>query len=181
MSTPNFSFQNRCVLITNDDYEFGNCPKVTNEEIGSRSYPSWVVDCKENDEMLFWRVVITAGYYADQCLDFVEIEPYACDIIDAWYDYDQRNLSKPGVINDIHRQFAGKLTCQQIRDAFKSAENAEDWKNMDKGFDVIMELLAAQERFVANAAVDRIKKEYGYEELACLGVFSNGEAIYQKM
>src|SRR5574344_1091616 len=97
MSTPNFSFSNRCVLITNDDYECGNCPETTDEEIGSRSYPSWVVDCEENDKMKFWRVVITAGYYADQCLDFVEIEPYACDVIDAWYDYDQRNLSKTGV------------------------------------------------------------------------------------
>ena len=181
MSTPNFSFSNRCVLITNDDYEYGNCPKTTDEEIGSRSYPSWVVDCEGNDKMKFWRVVITEGYYADQCLDFVNIKPSACDIFNAWWYYDHSNASKTEIINDIHAEYRGKLTRKIIRDAFSSAKDAQDWKEMDWGFEFLLEKLAEQEKSVANSAVDRIKKEYGYNELACVGIFSNGEAIYEKI
>jgi len=181
MSTPNFSFENRCVLITNEDYEMGNYPEVTDEEIGSRSYPSWVVDCRENEYMQFWRVVITSGYYADQCLDFVEIEPSPCDIFNAWWDYDHSNASKTEIINDIHDEYRGTLTRKTIREAFKDAKDAQDWRNMDEGFNRLLEIMADNEREEANNAVNRIKEAYGYEELGCAGIFSNGEAIYTRI
>ena len=61
MSAPNFSYQRRCVLVTNDDYECGNHPACNEPFDNDRCYPSCYLD-KYKDDFSTVAIVITSGY-----------------------------------------------------------------------------------------------------------------------
>ena len=80
MSAPNFSYDRRCVLVSNDDYEAGNVPKIGDVFDNDRSYPSaYLADYK--DKFTTIAIVITSGYYADACIDILERDDKADELL----------------------------------------------------------------------------------------------------
>ena len=68
MAANNFCFENRCIVVENDDFEFGNVPEHNEYDKKSlRSYPSSILDESNFD---FWNVVLTSGYYEGACIDY---------------------------------------------------------------------------------------------------------------
>ena len=43
MGASNFSFDNRCIVVTNDDFEMGNVPSLTDKSDRDRCYPSTIL------------------------------------------------------------------------------------------------------------------------------------------
>ena len=143
MSTCNFAYENRCIVVTNDDYEMDNLPPMGEWINGNRSYPSRKLAV--SDDFNFFDVVITSGYYQDACIDYIRNEQTA-------------------------EYFLGDtMYCK----------NYDEW--IESAYDKITEYLADNEERKVNEYLDGVKKLYGYGELRCAGVFSNGEGIYEKV
>jgi len=88
MSTNNFCYVNRCVVVTDDDYESGNVPKLSKERAfdENRRYPSSVIEFEGTEKLGFTQIVLTAGYYAGSCIDFIQNEYKAClEVEDNYY------------------------------------------------------------------------------------------------
>jgi len=123
MSTPNFKYTNRCIVVSDDDYENGNYPRYEgeNEISGNRNYPSYKLRGQpEGCGILI--AILTGAYYSGACIDFI-VDPN-------W-------------------------------------EEETDPAQLD------------QEANVMNKFLDKIVEDYGLEEVECVAVFSNGEAIYE--
>ena len=176
MSCPNFSYQHRCLLVTNDDWECGNHPAVGEWNDGDRNYPSVALK-KWEDNFYFVKVVMTAGNYSDSCIDYIRVKKNIYDVMgDPWY---YRNYNRKELIGDLRyyfpefsKNFFNKLLkgCNMLRDDYQD--------KLYEAFDAIEEKMVEWELAEANKIVDKIKANYGYTELVCGGIFSNGEAIY---
>ena len=68
MGTSNFAYKNRCIVVTNDDFEFGNVPETEYIPQGYRNYSQSRIPTDFN----FFNVVLTSGYYEHACIDYVE-------------------------------------------------------------------------------------------------------------
>ena len=103
MATGNFCYENRCVVVTDDDYEIGNLPEMGECVDNSRNYPSYLIE-----EFEFWVVVLTAGYYEGACIDYIEHHkrsPY--DVVQGYIGYPStkkknslRNVKKHSACQD---------------------------------------------------------------------------------
>ena len=174
MSAPNFSFQRRCILVENENIEW-NSPSHAEYFDNDRSYPSCYLD-KWKDEFSTVAIVITSGYYQDACIDIVDREDKANELLGYTYHYSRCNREE--LLNDIcyylgcSKTFANKRLkgCNINRPGYENA--------ITKAFEKIVEDWRDVEVEKANKILDKIKEDYGYIELSCDGVFSNGEAIY---
>lgn len=177
MGTSNFAYENRCVVVTNDDYEFGNLPKLGNWVNSNRNYPSRILE--EYDFFKFYQIVLTSGYYEDACIDFVEKNDVG-DIED-WLGYCLYNLNKKDFIKECCDEFGltkyriNKL-CGTIKDC---GGDLDCW--LSNAVEKITEYLKEIEANECNKVIDQIKKDYGYEEICCIGRFSNGECVYERV
>lgn len=177
MATGNFSFENRCVVVTDEDYEFGNIPSLGKCVNDNRNYPSYILE--EYDFFRFYQIVLTVAYYEGACIDFVETSD-GCDIEDLLCksDYYQYKID---FINDCIAEFGlskyriNKL-CGTIKDF---GGDLECWLSnaVEKITDYIKECEAKE----CNKVIDQIKEDYGYVEVCCVGRFSNGECLYEKV
>ena len=80
MATGNFAYENRCIVVTDNDYEDGNIPPLGDwEKNTSRSYPSRLLAV--SDDFKFWNIVITTGYYSGACIDYKENGEYNKNIV----------------------------------------------------------------------------------------------------
>ena len=52
---------------------------------------------------------------------------------------------------------------------------------VEKATEKVGEYLAEKEEKEVNEYIDKLKEEYGYEEVCRVATFSNGETIYQKV
>ena len=179
MSAPNFNYERRCVLVRNEDFACGNVPDQHCEEFGdNRSYPSCLLEDYKDDFSTI-AIVMTAGYYADACIDIVDREDKADELLGYVNYYSGHNRQE--LVSDIcywlgcSRNFANTRLkgCRLGSDTYEyDIEEAfirivDDWRNA--------------ELRKANKVLDEIKKQYGYKELSCSGVFSNGEAWYDEI
>lgn len=83
--TGNFYYENVCLLVTDEDYETGNYPAYESRPInGNNNFPQYPLE-DWNDDLRFWQIVMTPGYYEHACIDYVEVD---CDDIynDIVYD-----------------------------------------------------------------------------------------------
>lgn len=175
MSAPNFSFERRCILVTNEDYEFSNCPE-TGKPIGdNRSYPSaMLVDYEDMFNLV--AIVLTSGYYADSCIDIIDREDRANELLDYTYHYSR--VERNYLVDDVC-YFLGvskRFVLRHLKGCDCRHANYET--ELKKAFETMVEDARDIEVEKANKVLDNIKKAYGYKELSCDGVFSNGEAIY---
>jgi hypothetical protein len=72
MSTPNFAYKNRCIVVSDDDFDSGNKPetedRTTNDS--NRSYPSFALIDQPNCKVLI--AILTSAYYSGACIDYIE-------------------------------------------------------------------------------------------------------------
>lgn len=176
MSCPNFSYQNRCLLVTDDDWECGNYPATGEWNDGDRNYPSVALKKWEND-FYFVKVVMTSGNYSDACIDYIRINKSIYDVMGDPYYYRFHN--RKSLIHEFQYWFPGfsenffnKLLkgCNMLHDDYQ--------EKLYNAFDAIEEKMVDRELAEADKIIDEIKTRYGYTELVCGGVFSNGEAVY---
>ena len=175
MSAPNFSYQRRCVLVTNDDYECGNHPACDEAFDNDRSYPSYYLD-KYKDDFSTVAIVLTAGYYSDACIDIVDREDKADELL-GYVNY-YSNYGRESLVNDIcyflgcSYNFANTRLkgCRKDRDDYEY--------RLEKAFEQIVDDWRDVEVRKANKVLNKIKRAYGYKELVRTALFSNGEAWY---
>ena len=175
MSAPNFSYSRRCVLVQHEDFEWDNVPSHDECFGNDRSYPSAYLDEYKGDFSTI-AIVITSGYYTDACIDIVDREDKAGELLDYANYYSNHNHNE--LLDDVcyflgcSRNFANARLkgCR-----FGSDTYAPD---IEKAFERIVEDWRDVEVKKANKVLDNIKKEYGYKELSLSGMFSNGEAWY---
>lgn len=175
MSAPNFSYDRRCVLVSNEDFSFGNVPAHDECFDNDRSYPSYFLrDYKDMFSTL--AIVLTVGYYSDACLDIVDREDKANELLG--YAYHYANYNREELLGDVcyflgcSRNFANKF--------FKGCRyGQEDYEaRLENAFENLVDEWRRHELVKANKVLDKIKKDYGLKELCCVAQFSNGEAWY---
>jgi hypothetical protein len=178
MSAPNFSYDRRCVLVPAGGYGYefgGNCPALGDCFDNDRSYPSrYLADYK--DDFATVAIVLTSGYYADACIDIVDREDKADELLGYANYYSNHNRQE--LVDDIcyflgcSRNFANTRLkgCRKDRDDYEY--------RLEKAFEKIVEDWRDVELVKANKVVDKIMKDYGLRELCCTARFSNGEAWY---
>lgn len=175
MSAPNFCFDRRCVLVPDCTYNGGNCPAIGDCFNNDRSYPSYYLDDYKDDFSTI-AIVLTSGYYADACIDIVDREDKADELLGYANYYCNHNRQE--LINDIcyflgcSRNFANTRLkgCRKDRDDYEY--------RLEKAFEKIVEDWRDVELAKANKVVGKIMKYYGFKELCCVAQFSNGEAWY---
>lgn len=174
MSTCNFAYVNRCIVVTNDDYEMDNLPPMGEWRNGNRSYPSR--ELAVSDDFHFFDIVITSGYYQDACIDYIRNEQTVEYFLgDTMYYPTKRKL-----FNCCKEEFGlSEYRLRKICGNVKNCKNYDVW--IAVAYDKITEYLADNEERKVNEYLDGLKKLYGYGELGCAGVFSNGEGIYEKV
>ena len=164
MSTNNFCYMNRCIVVSDEDYECDNIPK-RGEYIkdSSRNYPSneIVLDNKTYPEawsksgeykLQYTKVIITAGYYAHACIDYVQDEDKCFEVQYDCVPCMPRSL-------ELHEE--------------KTVHEEEAKKRVER--------ILAREKVLVNRLLNRLKRNYGYTEAKRVCTMSNGEAIYKKI
>lgn len=175
MSAPNFSYDRRCVLVRNEDFDWNNVPSHNTPFGNDRCYPSVYLD-KYKDDFSTIAIVITSGYYADACIDIVDREDKANELLGYANYYSNHNRQE--LLSDIcyflgcSRNFANTRLkgCRVGSDTYEC--------DIEKAFERIVEDWRDEEVRRANKVLDKIKKAYGYKELGLSAMFSNGEAWY---
>lgn len=77
MATNNFYYENRCIVVLDEDYEAGNHPETGEIHPSSdRNFSRYYLEQYRN-RFNFWDVVITGGYYQHGCIDYIENDNYA--------------------------------------------------------------------------------------------------------
>lgn len=175
MSAPNFSYDRRCVLVPNNAFDWGNVPAHSETFGNDRSYPSCYLD-DYKDDFATVAIVITSGYYADACIDIVDREDKADELLGYVNYYSGHNREE--LVNDICYYLGCSYNFANVR--LKGCrKDRDDYEyRLEKAFEVIVDDWREVEVRKANKVVDKIKKSYGYKELVRTALFSNGEAWY---
>ena len=175
MATSNFDYENRCVVITDEDFENGNIPATNGYAITYRRSARWFVDIDE--DLRYYDIVVTCGYYAHACLDFVEkSNPNDCLSIYEYYDFKNAHELHKCMSEDF-----GISVSTARRICGKSSGYENFWDYVDSAFEKMDDYLRSREERVCNKIIDRIKKKFGYEEYVRFATASNGETFYEKI
>lgn len=173
MSTPNFAYQNRCIVVTNDDFEMDNLPPMGKWLNNDFNYPSRILAI--SDDFDFWDIVMTSGYYEAACIDYIESERDVEYFLGSTYFFDTKEeffkecKNEFGLSDYRMRKICGNIGKMPLEDY------------LEQSYERLTNYLREQEETKVNKCLDGVKKLYGYEELRCTGVFSNGEGIYEKV
>jgi len=175
MSAPNFSYCRRCVLVRNDDFEWDNVPAHTETFDNDRSYPSAYLDAYKDDFSTI-AIVLTSGYYSDACIDIVDKEDKANELLGYANYYSGHNRQE--LVNDICYYLGCSPNFANTR--LKGCRLGSDTYEYDieKAFEKIVDDWRDVELRKANKVLNKIKRAYGYKELTRTALFSNGEAWY---
>lgn len=175
MSAPNFSYDRRCVLVQNNDLEWDNVPAHTKPFGNDRSYPSAYLDAYKDDFTTI-AIVLTAGYYSDACIDIVDREDKANELLGYANYYSGHNRQE--LVSDIC-YFLG-CTPNFANTRLKGCRLGSDTYEYDieKALERIVDDWRDVEVRKANKVLNKIKRSYGYKELTRTALFSNGEAWY---
>ena len=175
MSAPNFSYDRRCVLVRNDDFERDNVPAHTTLFDNDRSYPSVYLDAYK-DDFATVAIVLTSGYYSDACLDIVDREDKANELLGYANYYSGHNRQE--LVSDICYFLGCSANFANTR--LKGCRlGSDDYEyDIEKAFEKIVNDWRDVEVRKANKVLNKIKRSYGYKELTRTALFSNGEAWY---
>lgn len=177
MSAPNFSYDRRCVFVTNADFEWNNVPAHKEIFDNDRSYPSYYLD-KYKDDFSTVAIVLTAGYYSDACIDIVDDNRLVGEL--SCSDYHFARLTRDELYDELHYYFNGNISKRMMLRHLKGLNRRDDdyQSKLADAVDAIFEEVREYEIRKANEVVDKIMKSYGYKELVRTVVFSNGETWY---
>lgn len=170
MSTPNFSYTNRCIVVTEDDLLSNNVPVTeTNSWI---NHTSAIIPT----DFYFFDVVLTRGHYEAACIDYEEKEEDYTSILgyDLYYPNTKREF-----FDDMKYYFG--LTEYRLR-KLCAGINLKDFYYVEDFADALCqsvgEFLKKREEIKVDEYLDEIMRHYGYQEYSCIACFQNGEAIY---
>ena len=190
--TGNFYIRNRCVVVTDEDYEDGNVPETHGSWDNDRNFSSSII----NDDFLYGFVVIlTAGYYSGANIDYDRKEDVSVDISnysptfeglsDLYHDLDYITTDAFG--GEVESLI---LELKELLDTYEYLEDddKESLENMQQLFKDIYKKLKdsyekgeGEEESKVNEYIDKLKEDYGYEEYSVSARFSNGETMYSKI
>ena len=161
--------------MTNDDFGFGNFPAHNTPFGNNRSYPSAYLD-KYKDDFSTVAIVLTSGYYSDACIDIVDREDKADELLGYANYYSGHNRKE--LLDDICHYLGCSRNFANTR--LKGCRVGSDTYEYDieKAFERIVEDWRDVEVRKAGKVLDKIKRDYGYKELGLSALFSNGEAWY---
>lgn len=174
MGTSNFAHKNRCVVVTNEDHELGMVPKLDKwMNTWGRSYPSRLIE-----EFTFWDVVLTGGYYEHSCIDYVEHADLSpADVVERYLNWYS---GKEGFIKTVTEEFdITEEKILELTENFRDDISEDRW--IELALDVVGQYLAEEEEVRVNRFIDKLKEEYGYDELYAVATLSNGETAYRKV
>lgn len=175
MSTTNFSYKNRCVVVTDEDYNDYNMPTLGEWVNNNNYYPSRILS--DYDNFNFQQIVITSGYYQDACIDFYEKDTCIEDFLGStgYYPCKIDFIKECKSTFNLSKYMINKL-CGTLKDF---GNDMDAW--IENAYIKVEEYLKEKESDECNKIIDQIKKDYCYEEYALTGVFSNGEGVYHKV
>lgn len=85
MSTSNFYYKNRCIVVSDEDFDNDNVPEYDNRtDYGLRSYPSFPLREQPNCKILI--AVLTGAYYSGACIDYIEDDTRKDEMTEKQYD-----------------------------------------------------------------------------------------------
>lgn len=122
MSTPNFAYKHRCIVVTNDDFEFGNVPETERIPQGYTSYPQSLIPTDFN----FYNVMLTSGYYEAACIDYEEKDDDYKELLGFTWYYEPE--SKKEIFEEL-MDFGYKIT----RYRFDRLTKGINRKDFDEG------------------------------------------------
>lgn len=194
MGTFNFSHINRCVVVTDDDYNFGNIPTLGEYANNSRSYPNRLVEYDEINEVNSFlqtikpiklhNIVLTSGYYEDACIDFVRDEDKTAIDYTGWScSYNYNNINE--IINDVSSRY--NISAEEVKTILQKRMNAmsitaeTDEPEFQSFYEYLMddidEKIVENEMVHCNKIIDIIKKIYGYKEIYSKPSYCMGEPV----
>lgn len=171
MGTSNFFYKNRCVAISDADFEDGNLPKCENDFFGSNKMLL--------QKVLMYNITINIGYYSGGCIDYQINDSYE-NIITDFYGYYYTPSTKKEIINDIcfYCKDTTSISKRSLQRLLKGLSLSKDFEAI---IDKIENFILPKIESKVNQIINDIKREYGYIELTRISTFSNGEAIYKKI
>lgn len=173
MGANNFSYTNRCIVVTDEDYEFNNMPSVGEWIYGNRSYPSRKLE--DSDKFDFWDIVMTSGYYEGACIDYKENDRD----VEYWLGGTQYYDTKTAFFNECKSEFG--LTEYRLRKICGNVGNMDIEDYLEQSYEKLTEYLREKEESLVNEYLDEIKRLYGYAEYVTDWWASNGECGYRKI
>ena len=173
MATGNFAYENRCIVVTDEDYAEGNLPPMGEWEGDSRNYPSRLLAV--SDDFKFWNVVITSGYYSGACIDYKENDATIEDWLGATFYY----ATQKAFFNECHTEFG--ISYYRLKKVCGKVGDMDIDSYMEKAYEKLTDELREKEENKGNAYLEGVKKMYLYDEVSCIGRASNGEAFYKKV
>lgn len=176
MSTPNFSYKHRCIVVTDEDYEWGNVPETESVPQGYTSYPYSLIPT----EFRFFNVYLTSGYYEGGCIDYEEKDEEWKDLLGFSWSYEAESKAEFWSDLEEERFKITRYRFNQLCKGINRKDYKEAWEFTDKLCEAVGEWLAAQEEMEVNEWLDELMDGYGYKEYECSELFSNGEAWYQE-
>ena len=203
MGTSNFCYENRCVVTSDNDYEFNNLPKLGDWVNNSRNFSSKEVLYSEENctkeyvkalkkPIRLHRLVMTSGYYEHACIDFVHNENlynseyvFVTDCLGSLGYYSFKDMKE--IQTEIVETF--QITNEEFTSIYnkvmsKMGITENDVDDFDVFFDVLMDeinnKIIDNERIHCNKIIDLIKENYGYEEFDCVCVLRLTENQYMK-
>lgn len=172
MSATNFMYENRCVIVTNENLEEEYLPALYGNATQNRNYPSKFIK-----EFNFFAVVLTYGYYGDACIDFIE-HPHR-----SIYDTVVGLIGYPSTQRDFIKECKEVfgISERQIRQICGKVEDNPIDYYIEKASEKIGNYMAEKEKAEVNDYINNLKLQYGYQEYTCIGIASNGEGFYQQI
>ena len=173
MATSNFAYDNRCIVVTNDDFEMDNLPPMGKWLNNDFNYPSRILAI--SDDFDFWDIVMTSGYYEAACIDYIESERDVEDFLGSTCYFDTKEeffkecKNEFGLSDYRMRKICGNMGKMPLEDY------------LEQSYERLTNYLREQEETKVNKCLDGIKHLYGYEEYVLDWRASNGEAGYRKI
>ena len=171
MGTSNFFYRNRCVAISDDDYNTGNVPECESNYFGR--------DKMLLKKVLMYNITINIGYYTGGCIDY-EINDNYDNIINEYYGYYYTPSTKKELIADIANYCSDyiKVSKRELTKVLLGLRIDKDYEQIS---DMLDNFILPRIEDKVNEIIDNIKREYGYIELKRISTLSNGEAIYKQI
>ena len=175
MATSNFAYNNRCIVVTNDDYELDNIPLLGESVKGyNRNYPSTYLAI--SDDFDFWDIVLTIGYYEGACIDYTESDRDAEYFIGATMYYNTKKEFFEECKGTFHiTEYRLRKVCGNIG----KLNTFDEW--IESAYEKLTDYLREREEANVNKCLDQIKQAYGYEEVKRVATMSNGCTIYENV
>lgn len=172
MATGNFCYENRCVVVSELDFEINNVPERIECVDNNNSFPSWLIE-----EFEYWEVVITSGYYEGACIDYKEHHSRsAYDVVQGYIGYPS---TKKELFDECKRAFS--LSKRKMQAICGNVGDMDIDDYVEKATEKVGEYLAEKEEKEVNEYIDKLKNTYGYDEVYCVCHASNGEAFYKSV